>query len=176
MRRDRQHATIPELRGVTQAAGNASMTKRMATAGMLVVCLCTAAAPARAAAQESSAALQALREYRSTTQHVLIACTNAFSARQASWRAVSTPVAFRSCVVRARTEVSFKLGAAVRALVAPEPALALRRYNEAFERALLGIEPQPGELSSAYEQRQAFLFHAMAHAWGQFELAEVLGD
>jgi len=151
------------------------MTKRMATAGMFVAFLCTGSALAQAVAREPSGAPRALPEYRSTTQHALIACASAFAPRQARVRVADAVGDYRSCVVRVQGEVAAKLAAALRSLEPTECVPALREYHLAFERALVGIEPSPGEGPFAYEQRQAFLFHAMAHAWGRFEIAEATG-
>ena len=148
------------------------MTTRMVSTAMLAAFLCTGSALAQAVAREPSGAPRALHEYRSTTQQALIACGSPFSARRAGARAADALRDYRACVSRARAEVSLKLDAAVRSLEGTPCVSALRSYNIAFEQALTGIEPQPAENSFAYEQRQVFLFHAMAHAWGRFEIAE----
>jgi hypothetical protein len=148
----------------------------MATAGWIVACLCAGSALAQGGDRETAATPRPLHDYRSTTQHALIACASAFSARESRPRSARAVGDFRNCVVKARTEVAQKLDAAVRTLDVVACAAALRSYNLAFEKALLGIEPQPGESPLAYEQRQIFLFHGMAHAWGRFELAESLAN
>ena len=146
------------------------MAKRMATAGVFLALACAGPALAHAQAGEPDLAPRALRDYRSTTQHGLSACGSTLSARPGS--AAQAMREYRACVSRVRTEVAVRLDAAVRSLDSVACVAALRRYNVAFEEALAGIEPQPAETVLAYEQRQVFLFHAMAHAWGRFEIAE----
>jgi hypothetical protein len=172
-RRPRQHAAVPMARGERRLQGNATMTTRMATAGVFVALLCAGSALAQAVDREPGSARRALYEYRSTTQHALIACGSHFSPRQAAARAADALRAYRGCVARARSEIAVKLDAAVRSVEGTPPCVsALRSYNVAFEQALTGIEPRPAESPLAYEQRQVFLFHGMAHAWGRFEIAE----
>jgi hypothetical protein len=148
------------------------MTTRMATAGVFVALLCAGSALAQAVDREPGSARRALYEYRSTTQHALTACGSHFPPRQAASRAAEALREYRACVGRARSEVAVKLDAAVRSIEGTPCVSALRSYNVAFEQALTGIEPQPHESPLAYEQRQVFLFHGMAHAWGRFEIAE----
>jgi hypothetical protein len=148
----------------------------MATAGLFVACLWAGPAPAHSVPGEAAVDLRALHEYRSTTQHALIACGSPFSARQGWIGAANALRDYRSCVLKVRPAVAVKLDAAIRTLVAADCVAALRKYNVAFDKALLGIEPQPGESPLAYEQRQVFLFHTMAHAWGRFEIAESIAD
>jgi hypothetical protein len=148
----------------------------MATLGLFLACACTGAAQAQGPVFEAAGDAHALREYRSTTQHALIACGSSFSARRGWMGEANALGQYRGCVVKVRTEVAGKLDAAIRNLPTSDCARALRMYNAAFEKALLGIEPQPGETPLAYEQRQVFLFHTMAHAWGRFEVAESIAD
>jgi hypothetical protein len=148
----------------------------MAAAGLFVACLCTGSAFAHANEREPAGGPRALHEYRSTTQHALIACGSTFSPRQARASLADAVGEYRSCVVKVRGVITVKLDAAVRSLEAAACVAALREYHVAFDKALTGMEPRPGESALAYEQRQAFLFHAMAHAWGRFEIAESSAD
>jgi hypothetical protein len=144
----------------------------MSTAGMVLACLCAGSAQAQAPAGEPAGGPRALHEYRSTTQHALVACGSPFARQQAASRAAGALAQYRSCVAKMRGEVAARLDAAVRSLAGTGCVGALHNYQVVFERALAGIEPQPGESPLAYEQRQTFLFHTVAHAWGGFEIAE----
>jgi len=152
------------------------MTKTMIVAGVFLACLCAGPASAQAVARLPEVDLQALRDYRSTTQHALLACGSPFSSRKGWMGEANALRDYRSCVLRARVAVAVKFDAAIRTLAAGECVAALRRYDVAFGKALLGIEPQPDENALAYEQRQVFLFHNLAHAWGRFEVAESIAD
>ncbi|GAB3660191.1 hypothetical protein GCM10028813_37110 [Ramlibacter alkalitolerans] len=141
---------------------------------MFLACLCAGPALAQAVVREADGLPRPLHTYRSTTQHALIACGSPFAPQRPPVTPARAIGQYRACVVQAYSVVSPQFEAALRSLDDGSCVAALREYHGAFEKALTGMEPAPGESPFAYEQRQAFLFHAMAHAWGRFEIAESL--
>jgi hypothetical protein len=139
---------------------------------MIVACLCAGSALAQAVPRDPGAGPRALHAYRSTTQHALIACGSPFSPRRSPVPAAQAIGEFRACLVKARSVAALQFDVAVHGLDDSACVAALREYQVTFDKALGGMEPLPDESPFAYEQRQAFLFHAMAHAWGRFEIAE----
>jgi hypothetical protein len=154
------------------------MTKQgTATAWVLLACLCAGeAAFAQTPPAESALTLRALRIYRITTQRMLSVCSDAVAPRTSRVRPSAAPAGYRSCVSRAMEDSSARLDEAVRSMVDGDSVRALREYHAAFVRALAGIAPQTGESNGAYDERQGFLFHRLAHAWARFELSETVAQ
>ncbi|HET8745442.1 MAG TPA: hypothetical protein VFM98_07545 [Ramlibacter sp.] len=139
---------------------------------LLVAGLWAGAACAQLPLAADRESVRALRVYRMTTQRMLVACSEAIAPRRGVRSAAEALHDYRGCAARALEDSGTRLEAVVRTLAAPDPVRALREYHLAFTRALTGLQPQPDERSSAYEERQAYLFHRLAHAWARFELAD----
>lgn len=156
------------------------MKQGTATAWMLLACLWAGSALAQSPqpeGAESPATLRALRVYRITTQRMLAACSELVVPRTARAKPDAAPPEYRTCLARALADTTERLDRAVRSMAAAADSVqALRDYHGAFVRALTGIEPQAGESNSAYDERQVFLFHRLAHAWARFELAETVAQ
>lgn len=146
-----------------------------ANAWLLVACLWAGCACAQAAGEDAASA-RALRVYRITTQRMLVSCSEVIAPRRFIRTTAAALGEYRACAARALEDSGTRLEAVLRTLSMADSVRALRDYHTAFVRALAGVQPQQGEPGSAYDERQTYLFHRLAHAWARFELAETVAQ